>query len=179
MNKAILVGRLTADPNYRKTQSGISQCSFSLAVDRPYSGQNGERQTDFINCVIWRQQADFVHNYINKGSLVALEGSIQTRDYTDQSGQKRYVTEVVVDRIRSLESRAQVEARRNSQGQYNNNYNQGSPAGFNQTPNYNSSYNSNMNQAHPQAQNTTTNTSSQPFEDFTSDFDISDNDLPF
>lgn len=182
MNKAILVGRLTADPNYRKTQSGISQCSFSVAIDRPYSGPNGEKQTDFINCVAWRQSADFIHNYITKGRLVAVDGTIQTRSYDDQNGQKRYVTEVIVERIKPLTSanNSQGISQSNSQG-YGQNRNQGYDQtnnynSFNQTPNYNTMP---AQPAQNEVSSANSNSDSQPFEDFTNDFDTSNNDLPF
>lgn len=96
INKAILVGRLTADPELRTTQSGISVCSFSVAIDRRFT-TGGERQTDFINCVAWRQTAEFVSKYFNKGKLIGVDGSIQTRNYEDKQGNKRVAVEVSVD----------------------------------------------------------------------------------
>lgn len=96
INKVILVGRLTADPELRTTQSGVSVCSFSVAVDRKYNS-GGERQADFINCVAWRQSAEFISKYFNKGKLIGIEGSIQTRNYEDKQGNKRVAVEVVVD----------------------------------------------------------------------------------
>lgn len=98
-NKAILIGRLTAEPELKYTQSGTAVVSFRLAVDRPYKGQDGQRQTDFITIVCWRQQAEFVTKYFHKGDPVGIEGSIQTRSYEDRQGQNRTVTEVVADRI--------------------------------------------------------------------------------
>ena len=107
INKAILVGRLTADPELRTTQSGVSVCSFSVAVDRRFSGGSGERQTDFINCVAWRQSAEFIAKYFNKGKLIGVEGSIQTRNYEDRQGNKRTAVEVVVDNATFIGSKAE------------------------------------------------------------------------
>ena len=97
-NKAILIGRLTADPELKQTPNGVSVCSFSIACDRAFSGRNGERQTDFINIVTWRQQAEFVSKYFSKGRLIGIDGSIQTRNYEDKNGNKRTAVEVVADR---------------------------------------------------------------------------------
>ena len=87
LNCAIIMGRLTADPELKTTQSGISVTSFSVAVDRNYTPKGQERQTDFINVVAWRQTAEFVTRYFHKGSMIAIEGSIQTRKYQDRNGQ--------------------------------------------------------------------------------------------
>ena len=103
LNIAVIMGRLTADPELRTTGTGISVCSFSVAVDRNYSS-GGERQTDFINCVAWRQTAVFIQKYFHKGNRIGLVGSIQTRSYDDQSGQKKFITEVVVDEAEFVES---------------------------------------------------------------------------
>lgn len=96
MNLAILMGRLTDTPELRKTNSGLSVTSFSIAINRRFK-QDGEQQTDFINCVAWRQTAEFIANYFTKGSMIAVEGSIQTRKYTDRDGNNRTATEVVVN----------------------------------------------------------------------------------
>ncbi len=98
MNSVILMGRLTKDPEIKQTTSGIMTSSFTLAVDRNYSSQNGERQADFINCVAWRQTAEFITHYFAKGQMMAIEGSLQVRTWTDSNGGKRYATEVVVNR---------------------------------------------------------------------------------
>jgi len=98
-NKAILIGRLTADPELKQTTSGISVCSFSIAVDRRFSGRDSERKTDFINITSWRQQAEFVCRYFHKGDAIGIEGSIQTRNYEDKNGNKRTATEVVTDNV--------------------------------------------------------------------------------
>ena len=96
LNRVILMGRLTADPELRKTASDLSVTSFTLAVDRNY-GKGADRQTDFINCVAWRQTAEFISRYFSKGRLMAVEGSIQVRNYTDKNDNKRQAVEVLVD----------------------------------------------------------------------------------
>ena len=98
INRVVLMGRLTAAPELRQTPSGVSVASFSVAVDRRYT-KDGERQTDFINIVAWRQTADFVCRYFRKGNMIALDGSIQTRNYTDKNGNKRTAFEVVADSV--------------------------------------------------------------------------------
>lgn len=115
-NRAILIGRLTADPELKQTQSGISVCSFSIAVDRAYSGRGGERQTDFINIVTWRQQAEFVSRYFSKGRLIGIEGSIQTRNYEDRNGNKRTAVEVVADRAFFVDSKSSAQNSGSSYG---------------------------------------------------------------
>ena len=99
MNKVFLIGRLTRDPELRYTGNNTPVTTFSLAVNRPFTNQNGEREADFLNCVVWRRQAENVKNYLSQGSQVAVEGRIQTRNYDDQNGVKRYVTEVIVDNV--------------------------------------------------------------------------------
>lgn len=104
MNNVCLIGRLTRDPELRTTTSGISNCKFSIAVDgRP--GANGEPHTDFINIVVWRNQAENVSKYCKKGSLVGITGRIQTGSYEDQDGNTRYTTDVVAENIRFLTSK--------------------------------------------------------------------------
>ncbi len=105
MNKAILMGRLTKDPELRTTSNNISVCTFTLAVDRNYKNRDGERQADFIPVVTWRQTAEFAHRNFVKGQRVAVVGSIQTRHYDDQSGQRRYITEVVADEVHFADSK--------------------------------------------------------------------------
>lgn len=97
LNKAILMGRFTRDPELRSTPQGVSTCSFTLAVDRNFVRQGEERKADFINCVAWRQTAEFISKYFAKGNLVAVEGSIQSRTWDDTEGKKHYVTEVLVN----------------------------------------------------------------------------------
>lgn len=112
INRVVLVGRLTRDVVVKKIQSGSSVATFSVACNRRFTGANGqEQQADFINCVAWRQTADFLGQYARKGALVSVEGRIQTRNYDNASGQKVYVTEVVCDTVQLLESRAASENR--------------------------------------------------------------------
>ncbi|MBQ8088356.1 MAG: single-stranded DNA-binding protein [Clostridia bacterium] len=105
MNKVILIGNLANDPETRTTQSGISQCTFRLAVQRPFANQQGVREADFLTIVSWRQRADFAARYFRKGMKVAVEGSIQTRSYDAQDGSKRYVTEIIADNFEFASSR--------------------------------------------------------------------------
>ena len=97
LNRVILMGRLTADPELKQTPNGISVTSFSLAVDRNFAGKGAERATDFINCVAWRQTAEFISRYFGKGRMMAVEGSLQVRNYVDKNENKRQAVEVVVD----------------------------------------------------------------------------------
>ena len=105
MNKVILIGNLANDPESRTTQSGIAQCSFRLAVQRRFKGANGEKETDFLPVVCWRQTAEFAQRYLTKGRKVAVEGSIQTRSYDAQDGSKRYVTEIIADSVEAVGGR--------------------------------------------------------------------------
>lgn len=102
MNKAILIGNLTRDPEVRTTGSGVSVCTFTLAINRRFANQQGVREADFINIVTWRQTAELCGRYLAKGRKVAVIGSIQTRSYDAQDGSKRYVTEVVADEVEFL-----------------------------------------------------------------------------
>ena len=104
-NKAILIGRLVADPEMRTTPNGVNVASFRIAVDRPYS-KNAEKKADFFSITCWRQQAEFVCRYFSKGKAIGVEGSIQNRDYTDRDGNKRYVTEIIADRVFFVESKS-------------------------------------------------------------------------
>ena len=110
LNKVVLCGRLTADPELKQTQNGIAVVSFSLAVNRRFTrgadGQNNS-QADFINCVAWRQTAEFISRYFKKGSSLCVTGSIQTRTWNDNTGAKRYATEVVVDEAMFVDSRGE------------------------------------------------------------------------
>ena len=106
MNKVILIGSLTKDPELKTTTSGIATTTFTLAVDRNFvNQQTGQREADFINCVVWRKQAENVSRYTTKGSQVAVEGRIQTRSYDAQDGTKRYVTEIICDNVTFLGSK--------------------------------------------------------------------------
>lgn len=155
MNKAILIGRLTRDPELRTTTSGISSTSFTVAVSRTYTNQNGERETDFINCVAWRKQAENLAKYCNKGSQVAVEGRIQTRSYDAQDGTKRYVTEVLADNVTFLSAKG-------TSGDFQTNTN-----------------NEIENNFEPSQDIMTTDVSEDPFKDFGNEVALSDDDLPF
>lgn len=102
MNKVILIGRLTADPELRYTPSGAAVCSFRIAVDRPFNSQSGEREADFINIVVWNKAAENTAKYMSKGRQIAVEGRLQIRSYDGNDGQRRWVTEVVADRVEFL-----------------------------------------------------------------------------
>ncbi|WP_040951100.1 single-stranded DNA-binding protein [Gorillibacterium massiliense] len=104
LNRVILIGRLTRDPELRYTPAGVAVTQFTLAVDRPFSNQNKEREADFIPVVTWRQLAETCANYLRKGRLAAVEGRIQIRNYDNNEGRKVYVTEVIADNVRFLES---------------------------------------------------------------------------
>lgn len=109
MNRVMLVGRLTAKPELRYTSSNIPFTRFSVAVNRTFSNAQGEREADFINVIVWRKQAENVVNYLDKGSLVSVEGRLQVSNYTDKDGNRRYMTEVVADSVQFLESRRSSE----------------------------------------------------------------------
>lgn len=106
MNRVVLVGRLAKDPELRVTQSGAGVCSFCVACDRRYK-TDGERQADFINCVAWRQCGEFVAKYFKKGQRIAVEGRLQVRDWKDENGNKRYVTEVIADSAEFCQSKGE------------------------------------------------------------------------
>ncbi|WP_010053685.1 single-stranded DNA-binding protein [Carnobacterium maltaromaticum] len=115
INRVVLVGRLTKDADLKYTSSGTAVASFTLAVNRQFTNQSGEREADFINCVVWRKQAESLANFTRKGSLIGVEGRLQTRSYDNQQGQRVYVTEVVVDSFSLLESKAANEERQQPQ----------------------------------------------------------------
>lgn len=158
MNKVVLVGRLTRDPDLRYPSSNVPVANFTVAINRPFENQNGEREADFINVIVWRKQAENVKKYISKGSLVGVEGRIQTRNYEGQDGKRVYVTEVVADRVEFLESKSQSQSRMASM-----------PiddfAGV-------------QPEMEPQSV-PTTNVEEDPFANFSSEIEISDDDLPF
>ncbi|MEN1746496.1 single-stranded DNA-binding protein [Lactiplantibacillus plantarum] len=109
INRSVLVGRLTRDPELRYTNGGAAVATFTIAVNRQFTNQSGEREADFISCVIWRKAAENLTNFTHKGSLIGIDGHIQTRNYENQQGTRIYVTEVVVDNFSLLESRAESE----------------------------------------------------------------------
>ncbi|ALA46872.1 single-stranded DNA-binding protein [Streptococcus pneumoniae] len=180
INNVVLVGRLTRDAELRYTQSNIAVATFTLAVNRPFKNEAGEREADFINCVIWRQLAENLANWAKKGSLIGVTGVIQTRSYDNQQGQRVYVTEVVASNFQLLESR---------NSQHNNQGHQDHHGGYQQQgySNQGSSF-QNGNSYGQQGiffEGNTTN----PVPDFTRDnnpfgrptnpLDISNDDLPF
>lgn len=143
INSTVLVGRLTRDPELKYTGNNIAVASFSLAVNRNFKDANGEREADFINCVIWRQQAENLANWTKKGALIGITGRIQTRSYENQQGQRVYITEVVAENFQMLESRAAREGNNANQGnafgqqapqRQNQNFGQGNNVYGNSTP---------------------------------------------
>lgn len=172
INRVVLVGRLTRDPELRTTGSGISVATFTLAVDRQFTNSQGERGADFISCVIWRKSAENFCNFTSKGSLVGIDGRIQTRSYDNKDGQRVYVTEVVVDNFALLESRKDREARGQNGGYTPNTGNN------NSAPSTNNFQNNGGSQNNPQ-NNDNQNKSQDPFAGSGDTIDISDDDLPF
>lgn len=106
LNKAILIGRLVIDPELKTTPQGTNVCTFRIAVDRPFTAKGAEKKSDFLNIVAWRQNAEFVSRFFQKGRLIGVEGSIQSRDYQDKDGNRRYVTEIVADRCFFVDSKS-------------------------------------------------------------------------
>ncbi|MBV7392200.1 MULTISPECIES: single-stranded DNA-binding protein [Enterococcus] len=172
INNVVLVGRLTKDPDLRYTSSGQAVATFTVAVNRNFTNQSGNREADFINCVIWRKAAENFANFARKGSLIGVTGRIQTRNYENQQGQKVYVTEVVADNFQMLEPRGANEQR---QPNPNNNIGNTANAGGN---NFNNNFD--QGQAPQQSANNSMpnfDRDSDPFSG--SAIDISDDDLPF
>jgi len=130
LNNVVLVGRLTKTPELRYTPNNQALATFSLAVNRNFKGQDGKREADFINCVIWRQQAENLANWAKKGALIGITGRIQTRSYENQQGQRVYVTEVVADTFQLLESRKDREGGQ-SQGYSQPDFSQQAPMNAN------------------------------------------------
>lgn len=157
MNKAILIGRLTKDPELRTTPTGRNVCQFSVAVSRNFTNANGEREADFINCVVWDKQAENLVKYQKKGNQIAVEGRIQTRNYDDKDGKKVYVTEILASNISFLDSK---ETGATGNTSFNN---------LPEPPMVDTSSN-NME---------TVSVEKDPFEAFGDSIEISDNDLPF
>ncbi|RNE19135.1 single-stranded DNA-binding protein [Lacticaseibacillus paracasei] len=160
LNSVSLTGRLTRDVDLRYTQSGTAAGSFTLAVDRKFKSKNGERETDFISCVIWRKSAENFANFTKKGSLVGIEGHIQTRTYDNAQGQKVFVTEVIVENFALLESRQASQNSPKSQ----------------QTANASATATTNASQTTPNASRANT---TDPFANNGQPIDIQDDDLPF
>ena len=160
MNKVILVGRLTADPELRQTQSGISSCRFTVAVDRRFvDKQSGERQADFITCIAWRQQAEFVSRYFNKGKMILVEGSLRNNNYQDRNHPDitHYTMDVQVDNVEFVggknESGGNGGYQGNGGGYNNNGYNAPQNNGYSAPQNnYNNNYSAPPQQAAPTPQ---------------------------
>ncbi|CRK82461.1 single-stranded DNA-binding protein [Neobacillus massiliamazoniensis] len=172
LNRVVLVGRLTKDPDLRYTPNGVPVATFTLAVNRTFSNQQGEKEADFINCVIWRRPAENVANFLKKGSLAGVDGRIQTRSYEGQDGKRVYVTEVVADSVQFLEPKGA--------GGRSDNDMYGAPP---REPQGNPYGNSNQNQRPYQNQNQNNNkgftrVDDDPFAG-NGQIDISDDDLPF
>ena len=121
MNKCVIIGRLVKEPEAKTTSNQINFCNFTIAVDRKFKDSNGQRQADFINCVAWRQTANFITSYFHKGSKIAVVGSIQTRTYDDNNGNRQYITEVVVDEAEFVESKATNSQPKNETRNYEEN----------------------------------------------------------
>ena len=166
INRAVLTGRLTKDAELRTTQNGLSVATFTLAVNRQYSKAKGD--ADFINCVIWRKAAENFCNFTSKGSLVGIDGRIQTRSYENKSGQKVYLTEIVVDSFSLLESKKDRLANNNSGIDNNNGANSNNNGFSNTTTNTNYISNSSNDSKAP-----------DPFAESGDSIDITDDDLPF
>lgn len=170
MNKVILVGRLTADPELRQTQSGIASCRFTVAVDRRFADKNtGERQADFISCIAWRQTAEFVSRYFNKGKLIAVEGSLRNNNYQDKNHPDvtHYTTDVQVDNVEFVGGKGE------------NSGNSGYQNGGYSAPqnNYNNNYSAPPQQAAPQQPQGNDSMSYGNLSDF--EEILSDGDVPF
>ncbi|WP_108672264.1 single-stranded DNA-binding protein [Peribacillus acanthi] len=166
MNRVILVGRLTKDPELRYTPSGVPVATFTLAVNRAFSNQQGEREADFINCVVWRKPAENVANFLKKGSLAGVDGRLQTRNYEGQDGKRVYVTEVTAESVQFLEPK--------NSGASGSNRNESGSFGGQQRDDY--SYGENRNQGQ---RNNYTRVDDDPFANNGQTIDISDDDLPF
>jgi len=173
INNVVLVGRLTRDAELRYTGSGIAVASFTVAVERPYTNAQGERETDFINCVAWRKTAEIVSNFTRKGSLVGVTGRMQTRNYTNNEGRKVYITEVVCENFQMLEPKSVTEKRAQNEGSSSN-------SGISNNYSNNSNDSQNNNQApKSNAKSNHANFDEDPFESNNDSIDISDDDLPF
>lgn len=168
INRVVLVGRLTKDPEMKYTQSGIAVTRFTLAVNRTFTNQQGEREADFINCVAWRKQAENVANFLKKGSLTGVDGRIQTSSFDGQDGKRVFMTEVVADSVQFLEPR-NANQNRNEFSNQGQNYNTGQQ---NTQSNYQNQ------QPQPNQQNYT-NTTNNPFASNDGPIEITDDDLPF
>ncbi|XEC95038.1 single-stranded DNA-binding protein [Paenibacillus tarimensis] len=164
LNRVILIGRLTKDPEMRYTPSGVAVTQFTLACDRPFTSNQGEREADFIPIVTWRQLAETCANYLRKGRLTAVEGRIQVRNYENNEGKRVYVTEVIADNVRFLESNREGGSREEASGSHS------SPGG---------GYGGGNSYGAARPGNTPRGNNNDPFSDDGRPIDISEDDLPF
>lgn len=170
MNKAILIGRLTKDPEVRYTSSNRAVCQFTIAIDRPFTNQaSGQREADFINVVAWDRTGENVGKFMTKGRLIAVEGRIQTRNYENNEGRRVYVTEVVASNVQFLESKNATTT--------NNSFNSMPEPPAEKTP-YDFA-NDNDTSSNNNKETNTIDTEEDPFAAFGEQVEISDNDLPF
>lgn len=182
MNKAILIGNLTADPEVRTTTTGIPVATFTVAINRTFTNQSGEREADFIRCVSFRKQAENIGRYLRKGSKVAVEGRIQTGSYDAPDGTKRYTTEIICDNVQFLDSRNQQDTgygADNNSGYGGNNYNQNQNQNPYQQNQFQQSRNQGFNNNYTNQNYQQTQQNQDDFFDNSSDIDISEDDLPF
>ena len=163
INRTVLVGRLTKDPELRYTSSNIAFARFTLAVNRTFAGPSGEREADFIQCIVWRKQAENLARFVRKGSLVGIEGRIQTGSYDDKDGNRKYTTDVVCDSVQFLEPKGQD----NSSGDRNFK---------NDNNNNNNNYNNNNN---TKKQDSFYQDKREPKRESTPSIDVTEDDLPF
>ncbi|MGV3205826.1 single-stranded DNA-binding protein [Streptococcus suis] len=176
INNVVLVGRLTRDAELRYTPSNVAVATFTLAVNRPFKNENGEREADFINCVIWRQAAENLANWAKKGALIGITGNIQTRYYDNQQGQRVYVTEVIASNFQLLESRNNQSGQQNQSNSFHNGNN--SNSGNFQSGNNQGGYKSPFgNQSTPDFSRSNQQSFFQG--QTTNPMDISDDDFPF
>lgn len=120
MNRVVLVGRLTRDPELRYTPNGVAVANFTIASNRPFKNENGESEADFINCVVWRKAAESLANYMKKGNQIGVDGRLQSRSYDDADGKRVFVTEVVAESVQFLETKGSNQNNNNNQYQNNN-----------------------------------------------------------
>ncbi|NOG26588.1 single-stranded DNA-binding protein [Lysinibacillus fusiformis] len=168
INRVVLVGRLTKDPELRYTPNGVGACRFTVAVHRTFKGQNGEQEADFISCQTWRKQAENLANFMKKGSLIGLEGRIQTGSYEGQDGKRVFTTDVVADSIQFLEPRNSTGG---SQGA--SNYESSTNTGGQQQGSSQGQYGGNNNQP------SYTRADEDPFANSKGPIEVSEDDLPF
>ena len=161
LNRVVLVGRLTRDPELRYTPNGVAVANFTVAANRPFRNQQGEQEADFINCVVWRKAAENLATYMKKGSMIGVDGRIQTRSYEGQDGKMVYVTEVLAENVQFLEPRGTSRQR--------------GASNFNQNESFQHQAPTQISQSSPQMDKP----SESPFQKDGERINISDDDLPF